>query len=460
MPQFVRRTLDWACDAPTLFAPLQHRPWAMLLDSCCSDGEGHHPDARYDILVADPLATLVTRGAHTDIDSPDGHQRSNDDPLRLLQRALSRHLPSLTDAQDLPFIGGALGHFSYDLGRRFEHLPVAADDDINLPEMAVGLYDWALVLDQQLQRVELIVIGDELHWQRRYLWLQQCQQQPSAPFRLQQRWHHDSSRQQYLAAFERVQAYLSSGDCYQINLTQRFQAPYSGSEWQAYLTLRQHNQAPFSAFIRLPEATLLSVSPERFLQVQGDQVQTKPIKGTQPRSHDPLIDNHNALTLAHSEKDRAENLMIVDLLRNDLGRVSAPGSVQVPSLFAIESFPAVHHLVSTVTSTLADGISHCDLLRGAFPGGSITGAPKIRAMQIIEELEPWRRSLYCGSIGYLSCHAKMDTSITIRSLVATGQRLYCWAGGGIVADSRADAEYQECFDKLARILPVLEPEGD
>ncbi|TKB48853.1 aminodeoxychorismate synthase component I [Ferrimonas sediminicola] len=454
MPHLTRRPLEWACDASALFTPLQHLPWAMLLDSAV-DAAAPHPDASVDIIVADPLATLTTEGHHTRIHADDGVSVSDDDPLILLEQQLTTRLPTIEGHRDLPFCGGALGHFSYDLGRRFERLPRRAGDDIGLPEMAVGLYDWALILDHDRDRVELVVVGDEHAWQARLQWLVEQRSQAGHRFSLTGAWQHDTSHGDYLEAFDRVQAYLRSGDCYQINLTQRFHAPYRGSEWQAYLTLRAHNLAPFSAFIRLPDAALLSLSPERFLLVEGDQVQTKPIKGTRPRSPDSRQDNQAALALAHSEKDRAENLMIVDLLRNDLGRVSAPGSVRVPSLFAIESFPAVHHLVSTVTSTLAPGVTPCDLLRGAFPGGSITGAPKIRAMEIIEELEPWRRSLYCGSIGYLSCHGRMDTSITIRSLVAKGDRIYCWAGGGIVADSHGEAEYQECFDKLARILPVL-----
>jgi para-aminobenzoate synthetase component 1 len=210
---------------------------------------------------------------------------------------------------------------------------------------------------------------------------------------------------------------------------------------------------------------VLSISPERFVSLQADQIQTKPIKGTMPRDKDPRIDKQMASLLATSEKDRAENLMIVDLLRNDIGKVATAGSVNVPKLFDIESFPAVHHLVSTVTATLKPTLDATELLKACFPGGSITGAPKIRAMAIIEELEPSRRSLYCGSIGYISQNGNMDSSITIRTLVAQKHNrqldskqnnvLYCWAGGGIVADSKVDAEYQESFDKVSKILPVL-----
>ena len=200
----------------------------------------------------------------------------------------------------------------------------------------------------------------------------------------------------------------------------------------------------------------MSLSPERFLLLDGRHIETKPIKGTRPRHPDPAIDKQVAEALASADKDRSENLMIVDLLRNDIGRVSRPGSVSVPSLFAVESFPAVHHLVSTIHGELDARWQGVDLLRACFPGGSITGAPKIRAMEIIEELEPVRRNAYCGSIGYLSQHGRMDTSICIRTLIAEAGRLHCWAGGGIIADSDPDAEYQETYDKVARILPLLD----
>ncbi|WP_224142403.1 aminodeoxychorismate synthase component I, partial [Escherichia coli] len=212
-----------------------------------------------------------------------------------------------------------------------------------------------------------------------------------------------------------IHDYLHAGDCYQINLTQRFSARYQGDEWQAFLRLNAQNRAPFSAFIRLPDSAILSVSPERFLQLEQKQISTRPIKGTLPRLADPQADKIQAQKLADSKKDQAENLMIVDLMRNDVGRVALAGSVRVPELFVVEPFPAVHHLVSTITATLPETLNATDLLRACFPGGSITGAPKIRAMQIIEELEPHRRNAYCGSIGYISCCGNMDTSITIRT---------------------------------------------
>ncbi|QIZ76721.1 aminodeoxychorismate synthase component I [Ferrimonas lipolytica] len=450
-----RSPVSLEVNAVALFAPLAHLPWAMLLDSATTKQVDAHPDARFDVIVAEPVATIVTNGNVSEITANKLSSFSNEDPFDLLEQWQQQLLGDPIQCNDLPFTGGCLGYFSYDLGRRFERLPCDAIDDIGLPEMAVGIYDWALIIDNEQQAVELIVFGSNDDWHRRWQWLQNQHAAVFNPFLLHGEWQHQITRERYQQQFDQVQQYLLSGDCYQINLTQRFQAQYQGDEWQAYVKLRAGNQAPFSAFIRLPDCALLSVSPERFLQLDGDLIQTKPIKGTRPRDSNAEQDQLSAQALQSASKDRAENLMIVDLLRNDIGRVATPGSVRVPKLFQIESFPAVHHLVSTITASLDPQYRGTDLLRSAFPGGSITGAPKIRAMEIIEQLEPHRRSLYCGSIGYLSLNGKIDTSITIRSLVAKNNTIYCWAGGGIVADSDCDAEYQEVFDKLSKVLPLL-----
>ena len=443
-------TLPWRPDAAErYFAPLSATPWAMLLHSGFAD----HPYSRFDIIVAEPRATLVTRGEQTCVCDGEGEFVSQDDPLQLLQQQLDRCQLTPQADDNLPFLGGALGLFGYDLGRRFERLPTQAQADIALPEMAVGIYDWALIVDHQRQQVSLLSYDDP---QQRLQWLGSQTRQPDEPFSLTSSWQSNMSRQQYGEKFRQVQAYLRSGDCYQVNLAQRFQARYRGDEWQAFRKLNAANRAPFSAFIRLPEGAILSLSPERFIQLHQGDIQTRPIKGTLPRLDSPQEDARQAATLAHSPKDRAENLMIVDLMRNDIGRVAVPGSVRVPELFVVEPFPAVHHLVSTITARLPATLDASDLLRAAFPGGSITGAPKVRAMEIIDELEPQRRNAWCGSIGYLSLCGNMDTSITIRTITAWQGQLYCSAGGGIVADSEEAAEYQETFDKVNRILHQLE----
>ncbi|ELY3467064.1 aminodeoxychorismate synthase component 1 [Cronobacter universalis] len=443
-------SLPWRADAlQQTFSALQHQPWAMLLHS----GFAEHAHNRFDILVADPRVTLTTRGALTMTQDAEGCQQSDDDPLRLLHAALARFPFSPAPDEDFPFQGGALGLFGYDLGRRFERLPSQASADLNAPDMAVGIYDWALVADHHRERLTLLCYGDA---SARLAWLDAQQPVETAPFRLTTPWRSNMKREEYGEKFRQVQAYLRSGDCYQVNLAQRFCAQYEGSEWQAFLRLNAANRAPFSAFLRLPDQAILSLSPERFIRLHDSAIETRPIKGTLPRLSNPEDDARQAVRLAQSPKDRAENLMIVDLLRNDIGRVATPGSVKVPELFVVEPFPAVHHLVSTITATLPPSLHATDLLRASFPGGSITGAPKVRAMEIIEELEPQRRNAWCGSIGYLSFCGAMDTSITIRTLTADGGALYCSAGGGIVADSEEAAEYQETFDKVNRILHALE----
>lgn len=460
LPAFCFKSVFLDQSAQTLFTHLVHLPWAVLLESAAPD----HPDSRFDILTADPCATLETWGSETRIRTNGTIIQSGEDPFTLIDHWVNTLLPEAQNTStELPFIGGAIGLLGYDLGRRLERVPSLAQRDIDIPDMAVGIYNWAWILDHQTQQAHFVVYGTEADWQARWQWWHtqiQHSTQPSEPivepFQRTSDWQSNLPEPDYLARFERIQDYIRAGDCYQINLTQRFHCSYQGDPWLAYCQLVEANQAPFSGFMRLSADTaILSVSPERFLLLNGQHIETKPIKGTQPRNADPIRDQANIRTLQQSEKDQAENLMIVDLLRNDLGRVSSPGSVRVPHLFAIESFAAVHHLVSTVTGELAPDYSAMQLMAACFPGGSITGAPKIRAMEIIEELEPQRRSAYCGSLFYWSRHGRMDSSITIRTLIATEHTLYVWAGGGIVADSQGKAEYQETFDKLSKILTVL-----
>lgn len=444
------KALDYTNDlAISLFSRIEQQPWAMLLRSASET----HIDSRFDVLVANPIATLETVAGDTQIKTDTQEFVSQDDPFSLLDQLQQQLLPNLELGADwdLPFVGGALGYFSYDLGRRVESMPELATKDLQTPDMAVGLYEWALVVDHKLEKACVVGQNIEQAWQ----WLNSQSPADVEDFKLIGDWQSNMTQASYASRFDRVQEYLLSGDCYQINLAQRFNASYQGSEWQAYTKLEAANQAPFSAFIRMPNSAIISVSPERFLELKDSVIETKPIKGTRPRSQNTELDQANAHDLQTAEKDQAENLMIVDLLRNDIGRVASPGSVHVPKLFDIESFPAVHHLVSTIRADLDTQYSAADLLRACFPGGSITGAPKVRAMQIIEELEPHRRSAYCGSIGYISRHGRMDTSITIRTLVAEDNKLYAWAGGGVVADSDCGAEYQETLDKLSKILPAL-----
>jgi para-aminobenzoate synthetase component 1 len=263
------------------------------------------------------------------------------------------------------------------------------------------------------------------------------------------------SKAEYLERFKRIINYIHAGDCYQVNLAQCFSAKCQGDSLDAFLRLQKIADAPFAAFLQANEHSIFSFSPERFLQVTDRKVITQPIKGTRPRNADPQIDAANRHDLESSQKDRAENLMIVDLLRNDLGRICATGSVKVDSLFEVQSFTNVHHLVSTISGTLEKPDDVFALFAACFPGGSITGTPKIRAMEIIEELETAPRSVYCGSIAYFDHNGNMDSNIAIRTMVRDGNSIHCWGGGGIVADSKGDEEFQETLDKISILLHNL-----
>ena len=420
----------------------------MWLDSGASGGEF----GRYDILVADPSQILVTRGNETIITSASGSVSSDSDPFELLRDALN--LESALECEPgVPFAGGAVGYFGYDLARRIEALPDLADDDIGMPVMAIGIYEWAVVFDHHEERCWLVSHGrcsqTRDNWSQLLELFGALHSVANGEFRASSAITSNMDADAYEQAFQRIQHYLVEGDCYQVNFAQRFSVEVSGDPWQGYLQLRQQNPAPFSAYLNTPFGQILCTSPERFLRLEGKKVQTRPIKGTRPRSRDEKTDLALKKELLKSEKDRAENLMIVDLLRNDLGKNCCTGSVRVPQLFAVETFATVHHLVSVIEGELCEESNALKLLRDCFPGGSITGAPKLRAMQIIEELEPCRRGIYCGSIGYIGYDANMDTNIVIRTALHRDGRLYYSAGGGIVKDSECAAEYQETFDKAA-----------
>ncbi len=446
--------IPYLSDATPYFTAIRGFPWAAWLDS----GQ----QARYDILTAQPVATLVSRGAYTEIRSSAGTRRTSDDPFELVREELGE---ATALVPDVPFAGGALGYWGYDLARRWSHIPDIAQNAERLPEMAVGIYDWAIVVDHQMRQAALVshrryaetagVLPKVLALVRS---APVAKPQPGT-FSVHGRISSNLPPEAYRLAFERIQQYLHSGDCYQVNLAQRYAARASGDGFAAYLALRALSPAPFSAFLDWPQLQVLCASPERFLQVRERRVETRPIKGTRARSLDPAEDVRRMHELREHPKDRAENLMIVDLLRNDLGKHCLAGSVRVTGLFEVESYSNVHHLVSTVEGRLQAGGDALQVLRDCFPGGSITGAPKQRAMEIIEELEPHRRGVYCGSIGYVGYDGSMDSNIAIRTLVYSDGEIRCWAGGGIVADSRCEDEYQETQDKAVAMLALLRQFG-
>lgn len=462
-------SLDYQPDSAHWFTAVRHLPNAIWLDS----GHPGSSYGRFDIISAAPHCLLETRGVNTTIRYLDGStEESAQDPFYLLKQWLP--VDQQTPDSDLPFIGGALGYFGYDLGRRLETIPNLALDDIALPDMSVGIYPWAIVQDHTHQKSWLVInegLSQKIDGAYNFLEIEQlCSAQAENPvfhdlkqsiksdeksFKIS---HFESNINvsDYREALVKIQEYIIAGDCYQVNFAQRFSAEFSGDPFIAYLALRAALPSPFSGFMQLEAGAILSLSPERFIQVRGNEVETKPIKGTIKRGSTDDEDAANALWLQNSLKNRAENVMIVDLLRNDLSKHCA--NVRVPKLCELQTFANVHHLVSTVTGDLRAEASAIEVLRDAFPGGSITGAPKIRAMEIIEELEPTRRSLYCGSLGYISADGQMDTSIAIRTLVCDGNKIHCWGGGGIIADSETDQEYRESIAKVEVLLSTLEQE--
>ncbi len=445
MPTCSVHPLTYRANPSGFFSVIRHAPGAVLLDS----GRPEANRGRFDILSAWPLEQLLPQAGESGLAF---FQRLRDSLLQLGEAQLPDNCP-------LPFAGGLIGYLAYDFGRLLEPLPRQSADDLRLPSARLGVYAWALVSDHLEQTSQLVfhpaLAQDEQ--QRLISLFSETETVENGHFALTGPFQTDISAEQYRQSFERIQHYIHAGDCYQVNLTQRLRAGYTGDPWTAYCALRIACPTPFSGYLTLPEGdAILSLSPERFVKVSQRQVETRPIKGTRPRGKDAAEDAAYAGELLASAKDRAENLMIVDLLRNDLGRTCRIGSVKVPELFSLESYPNVHHLVSSVIGELAAGKDALDLLGGSFPGGSITGAPKIRAMQIIDELEPTRRALYCGSLLYLDVRGEMDSSITIRSLLAKDGQIACWGGGGIVADSDGEAEYQESLTKVRVLLETLE----
>ncbi len=453
----LKHEIPYQSDSAKLFARIADCPWAVFLDS----GQPTSQFGRYDIMSAKPFVNLVTNGESTVIKDSSGERISTSDPFELLKSMI---LPYAINQTALPFEGGAIGYFSYDLARRLEHMPVLAVDAENIPQMMVGIYDWALVVDHQLKCSYLI--SHCKHHETEQSWPSLCalfdmpQQHPNkAQFKVSSALKSNMDYAKYSVAFDAVKQYIHEGDCYQVNLAQRFSAQAEGDAWSAYLSLREISPAPFMSYMNLGEADsslqVLSASPERFLQVHGKHVETRPIKGTRPRADNTDDDAANAFALQNSPKDRAENLMIVDLLRNDISKACETGTVRADKLFALESFANVHHLVSTVTGKLAEEKTAIDLLRACFPGGSITGAPKLRSMEIIEELEPNRRGIYCGAIGYIGFDGNMDTNIAIRTAVYSDEEIRFYAGGGIVADSELSKEYRETFDKASSMFALI-----
>ncbi|MEY2340522.1 aminodeoxychorismate synthase component I [Acidithiobacillus sp. IBUN Pt1247-S3] len=446
-----RQEVAYHRDGAEIFARFAAEPGAVFLDSGLASG----PQRHFDLLLRHPRLWVWEDGNGVWCQRPDGLPELQDQALfPILRRVLGESLP--VSPGELPQFPLVCGYLSYEWGMRHK---LGGKGESTQPLALFALYDQGLAQDHRQQRAW--IIGDSPAQES---WHAVLASPPSASsFILQEPIANDWSYAEYAAAFAQVQEYIRAGDCYQINLTQTFTSSWLGDPWPLYARLRSVSRAPFSAFFRHPWGSLLSVSPERLLRLQDGQLEARPIKGTRARSEDPQQDRALAAELLASEKDQAENVMIVDLLRNDLGHVASTGSVRVPELFALESYDQVHHLVSSVVAELAPGFDAWDALGAAFPGGSITGAPKRRAMAIIAELEAHNRGLYCGSFGYVAAAGNMDWNILIRSLELDARGSLRFSGGGaVVADSDCASEYAESQEKVAMIRTVLEeflPQG-
>ena len=450
MPPLLLQTLPYHRDSAEWIGRLSLLAGCICLDS----GLTAQHEARFDILTALPTAQVRVM-AETD--------PATRAFIRAQQLIDAHRLPAadagvLEQLRHLPFCGGLLGYFGYEAA---DIAPKPSDKTgksplDSMPVAVFGIYDWAIIVDHQRCCTELFILPHCPAQIRHHVvqWL------AAVPANVVERgvvalatsFRPLIDRDQYAQAFERLQQWILAGDCYQANLAIPFTAACEGNARDVYLRLRQQSQSPFSAYLDAGDFQILSVSPERFLSVNEGRVFTQPIKGTRKRLADPVQDQAVQRDLLNSEKDRAENLMIVDLLRNDLGRVSITGSVKTDSLFKLHSFTHVHHLISTVSAQLPAESSPLSVMQSCFPGGSITGAPKIRAMQIIAELETVPRTVYCGSIFYCDYLNRMDSSILIRTLLSTQQQLFCWGGSGVVADSVMAEEYQECLDKVSALM--------
>lgn len=465
-------------DSAKLFEAIANREWAQFLDSGQLASDTPKLAGKIDTLVFSPHSTLVTKGGLTTIKNNQGRvEQSNESPFHLVAKAIAPY-QKYVDAQKksrlrfkAPFYGGAIGYFGYELSKRVEMLPNVAVDDLALPDMAIGIYEVAIVTCHDRRETWLIDATGE-NYQLTEQWLGFVNEYydsedqgllfDSEKKAVLESWRAVSSleenisKHEYLEKFSQVKQYLHDGDAYQINLTKRFNVKVEGCAWQSYLKMRQLSPAPFGAFMHFPFATILSNSPEQFIECYENIVKTSPIKGTRPRDKTVLErDLALAQELENSVKDRAENVMIVDLLRNDLGKICEIGSVKVPELFNVESFANVHHLVSQITGSLKPENDALDLLEASFPGGSITGAPKKRAMEIIDELEPHCRGVYCGAIGWVGFAGNMQTNIAIRTITYKDGNAYFSAGGGIVVDSNCEDEYQELMDKAEVMLKIV-----
>ncbi len=443
-----------------VFYHFKHLPGSFLLDSA----ELREGCGRYSFIGFEPFLILSNKNGFV----VSNEQEEQGDPWSSLASALEQFRQD--SIQGLPpFQGGAVGYWSYESSQHLEKIPLAIHDDMKFDDMVVGFYDLVLAFDKLKQQAWIFSSGfpclreEEKKQRAEKRLLDVVEHLKKQSTRFKSEWPNSLTitttiaSTDYEALVDRAKEYILAGDIFEVNLSKRFQAilPDSCDLFELYLKLRNINSAPFASYMHFPPVTIISASPERFVKLSQGKLETRPIKGTRPRGKTMAEDMALRQELLLSEKDRAENIMIVDLLRNDLSRVCEDFSVKVKQLCALESYATVHHLVSVVEGTLNSELKAVDALKALFPGGSITGAPKIRAMEIIAELEPTQRGPYCGCIGYIGFDGAMDTSITIRTFCVKENKLTFQAGGAVVADSIPAGEHEEVLAKAKALINAL-----
>ncbi|QEK11031.1 aminodeoxychorismate synthase component I [Crassaminicella thermophila] len=441
-----------------LYTLFKNEPYSFFLDS----GMDPNKLGKYSFIGSNPFLIFKSKNNKIDICENGKTTVLNGDPLEKLREILSSY--KMDYKTDLPFIGGAVGYLGYDLCHHIEKLPRHAVDDVNIPDCYIGLYDGIIIIDHQKEEVFASALGikspEEETIQKIINTIKAGEEKGvnikipknNKPINLKSNF----KKEDYIKAINKIKSYIKAGDIYQANMTQRFECDLQITPFELYAKLREINPAPFASYIDFGEGQIVSSSPERFIQIKNRIIETRPIKGTRPRGKTPTEDIKNREELLSSEKDKAELLMIVDLERNDLGKVSKTGTVEVTELFHLEEYATVYHLVSTIIGKMKDDCDVIDCIKATFPGGSITGAPKIRSMEIIDELEPTQRNIYTGSIGYIGFNGDTDLNIVIRTILCKNQKAYFQVGGGIVWDSDAELEYEETLHKAKALIKALE----
>ena len=436
-------------DSSYYYEKIRHLKWPVFLDSSYQKDRTQSEIARYDIIAAEPFIRVTSDKSGTYIEDEAGRKLQDKNPLKILEEIMEKY--SIKN-QALPFMGGAIGYLSYNLKNNTKNNSL-------IPKMIIGIYDWSVVIDHLLSKAWLI--QNNFDKNPSYCWdgLQKIfnkeEKNIRKSFTITGDVKANLNLSSYSKKFTKVSGYIKEGDCYQVNLSQKYKVSTSGDSWIFYKKFRDINKSPYMAYLSYDDFEIMSGSPEQFIQSRNKNITTRPIKGTRGRDSNPVKDKANLEELSISLKDQAENLMIVDLLRNDLAINCELGSIKVDELFTVESYPNVHHLVSSITATLKNNANNYKLLNDAFPGGSITGTPKKRAIEIIDELEEHSRDVYCGSVVYFSFNQMMDSNIAIRSMIHQNHVLHFYSGGGLTVDSDASSEYQEIKDKAQNIINTI-----